>query len=185
MPYPRRIGAVAWLRSLRGRRSVRHEQEVSRRDAGDRAERGSRHAGATPTNAKKPALTKPVASAECKLTTAATGTVASVVDCRTLVLDDGREVRLAAIEMAPPNEAAGAAAKTALGTLTFASRSNCAAPAPETGRTAACSVTSTSPATAMSTGPRPSCYRGGAISSRGNLRGQRPACMRVQLKILR
>src|SRR5262249_4436273 len=42
----------------------------------------------------------------------------SVVDGRTLVLDDGREVRLAAIEVAPPSEPAGAAAKTALEALT-------------------------------------------------------------------
>jgi endonuclease YncB( thermonuclease family) len=65
---------------------------------------------------KKPAA-KPVASSECKLTTVATGTVVSVVDGRTLVLDDGREVRLAALEVAPPTEPAGAAAKSALEAL--------------------------------------------------------------------
>jgi endonuclease YncB( thermonuclease family) len=65
----------------------------------------------------KKAAAKPVASSECKLTTVATGTVASVVDGRTLVLDDGREVRLAALEVAPPTEPAGAAAKSALEAL--------------------------------------------------------------------
>ena len=65
----------------------------------------------------KKAAAKPVASFECKLTTVATGTVASVVDGRTLVLDDGREVRLAALEVAPPTEPAGAAAKSALEAL--------------------------------------------------------------------
>ena len=70
-----------------------------------------------PAAGKKPAAAKPIASAECKLTTIASGAVASVVDGRTLVLDDGREVRLAAIEVAPPHEPAGAAAKGALEAL--------------------------------------------------------------------
>src|ERR1043166_2090074 len=70
-----------------------------------------------PAAGKKPAAAKPVASTECKLTTVTTGTVAVVVDGRTLALDDGREVRLAAIEVAPPSEPAGAAAKAALETL--------------------------------------------------------------------
>jgi endonuclease YncB( thermonuclease family) len=70
-----------------------------------------------PAAGKKPAAAKPVSSTECKLTTVATGTVVSVLDGRTLVLDDGREVRLAAIEVAPPSEPAGAAAKTALEAL--------------------------------------------------------------------
>ena len=67
-----------------------------------------------PAAGKKPAAAKAVPSSECKPTSVATGTVASVVDGRTLVLDDGREVRLAAIEVAPSNEPAGAAAKAAL-----------------------------------------------------------------------
>jgi endonuclease YncB( thermonuclease family) len=71
-----------------------------------------------PVAPKKPAAAKPVPSAECKLTPVATGTVASVVDGHTLVLDDGREVRLAAIEVAPPSEPAGEAAKAALEALT-------------------------------------------------------------------
>ena len=71
-----------------------------------------------PAAGKKPAVAKPVSSAECKLTTVAKGTVASVIDGRTLVLDDGREVRLAAIEVAPPTEPAGAATKAALEALT-------------------------------------------------------------------
>jgi len=71
-----------------------------------------------PAAGKKPAAAKPVSSTECKLTTVAKGTVASVIDGRTLVLDDGREVRLAAIEVAPPTESAGAAAKSALEALT-------------------------------------------------------------------
>jgi endonuclease YncB( thermonuclease family) len=66
---------------------------------------------------KKPAAAKPVSSSECKLTAVAKGTVASVIDGRTLVLDDGREVRLAAIEVAPPTEPAGADAKAALEAL--------------------------------------------------------------------
>jgi len=87
---------------------------------------------------KKPAAAKPVAGSECKLTTAATSMVASVVDGRTLVLDDGREVRLAAIEVAPPNEPAGAAAKAALEALTAGQRIELRAsgdkPTPETDR---------------------------------------------------
>jgi endonuclease YncB( thermonuclease family) len=71
-----------------------------------------------PAAKKKPAAAKPISSSECKLTTVAAGTVASVIDGRTLVLDDGREVRLAAIEVAPPTEPAGAAAKSALEALT-------------------------------------------------------------------
>jgi endonuclease YncB( thermonuclease family) len=70
-----------------------------------------------PAAGKKPAAAKPIASSECKLTTVASGAVASVVDGRTLALDDGREVRLAAIEVAPPSEPAGAAAKSALEAL--------------------------------------------------------------------
>jgi endonuclease YncB( thermonuclease family) len=71
-----------------------------------------------PAAKKKPAAAKPISSSECKLTAVATGTVASVIDGRTLVLDDGREVRLAAIEVAPPTEPAGAPAKSALEALT-------------------------------------------------------------------
>ena len=53
----------------------------------------------------------------CKLAAQGTGTVRSVVDGRTLMLEDGREVRLAALEIAPPGDAAGARAKDALATL--------------------------------------------------------------------
>jgi len=74
--------------------------------------------GQAPAAGKKPAAKKALSSSECKLTTVATGMVASVIDGRTLVLDDGREVRLAAIEVAPPGEPAGAAAKSALEALT-------------------------------------------------------------------
>ena len=70
-----------------------------------------------PAAGKKPAAAKSVSSSECKPTTVATGTVAAVVDGRTIVLDDGREVRLAALEVAPPTEPAGAAAKSALEAL--------------------------------------------------------------------
>jgi endonuclease YncB( thermonuclease family) len=59
----------------------------------------------------------PSSSSACKLSTIGSGTVATVVDGHTLVLDDGREVRLAAIEVAPPADAAGAAAKAALEAL--------------------------------------------------------------------
>jgi endonuclease YncB( thermonuclease family) len=72
----------------------------------------------TSASGKAPAATKSIPTNECKLTTVAAGTVASVIDGRTLVLEDGREVRLAAIEVAPPTEPAGAAAKSALETLT-------------------------------------------------------------------
>jgi endonuclease YncB( thermonuclease family) len=71
----------------------------------------------TPAAGKKSAAVKAVPSSECKPTTVATGTVTAVVDGRTLVLDDGREARLAGIEVAPPNEPAGAAAKAALEAL--------------------------------------------------------------------
>jgi endonuclease YncB( thermonuclease family) len=66
---------------------------------------------------KTPAAGKVSPGPDCKLAPVATGTVASVIDGRTLALDDGREVRLAAIEVAPPGEPAGAAAKEALETL--------------------------------------------------------------------
>jgi len=70
------------------------------------------------TAAGKPAPSaKSVAMPECKLPPVAAGTVASVVDGRTLMLGDGREVRLAAIEVALPGEPAGAAAKAALEAL--------------------------------------------------------------------
>jgi endonuclease YncB( thermonuclease family) len=74
------------------------------------------------TAGKKPPPAKPVAAAECKLTTVATGAVTSVVDGRTLVLDDGREVRLAAIEVAAENEPGGESAKAALEALTAGRR---------------------------------------------------------------
>jgi endonuclease YncB( thermonuclease family) len=57
------------------------------------------------------------AATACKLTAVGSGTVTAVIDGRTLTLDDGREVRLAAIEVAPPADAAGAAAKAALEAL--------------------------------------------------------------------
>jgi len=57
------------------------------------------------------------ANSACKLSAIGSGTVATVVDGRTFVLDDGREVRLAAIEVAPPADKAGAAAKAALEAL--------------------------------------------------------------------
>src|SRR5262245_20680148 len=61
-------------------------------------------------------------STACHFEVFGTGTVARVVDGRGFVLDDGREVRLAAIEVPPapealetgPRAAAGAAAKAAL-----------------------------------------------------------------------
>ena len=59
----------------------------------------------------------PANSPACKLESVGSGTVRDVIDARTFVLDDGREVRLAAIEVAPATDAAGAAAKTALETL--------------------------------------------------------------------
>jgi endonuclease YncB( thermonuclease family) len=55
-------------------------------------------------------------AANCDLETVASGTVASVTDGRTFVLDDGREVRLPAVEIpalpAPPNPSAAAAVPT-------------------------------------------------------------------------
>jgi len=74
------------------------------------------------TAGKKPPAAKPIAGAECKLTTVAGGAVASVVDGRTLALDDGREVRLAAIEVAAENEPGGGSAKAALEALTAGRR---------------------------------------------------------------
>jgi len=59
----------------------------------------------------------PANSSQCKLEPVGSGTVRSVSDARTLTLDDGREVRLAAIEVAPATDPAGATAKTALETL--------------------------------------------------------------------
>jgi endonuclease YncB( thermonuclease family) len=56
-------------------------------------------------------------SSACKLAAVASGKVATVVDGRSFVLDDGREVRLAAIEVAAPTEPAGTAAKDALAAL--------------------------------------------------------------------
>jgi endonuclease YncB( thermonuclease family) len=53
----------------------------------------------------------------CKLAAVGSGTVARVIDGRTVALDDGREVRLAAIEVAPPEDAAGTAAKDDLTAL--------------------------------------------------------------------
>src|SRR5262245_11439740 len=61
-------------------------------------------------------------STACHFEVFGTGTVARVVDGRGFVLDDGREVRLAAIEVPPapdaletsPHATAGAAAKAAL-----------------------------------------------------------------------
>jgi len=47
---------------------------------------------------------KSPASADCTLETVASGTVATVIDGRTFVLADGREVRLPAIEIPPPPE---------------------------------------------------------------------------------
>lgn len=44
------------------------------------------------------------ASAACTLETVASGTVATVIDGRTFALEDGREVRLPAIEVPPPPE---------------------------------------------------------------------------------
>jgi endonuclease YncB( thermonuclease family) len=91
-----------------------------------------------PAAGKKPAAAKSAAGSECKLATIATGTVATIVDGRTLALDDGREVRLAAIEVAAPNEPAGAGAKAALEALTGGRQIELRAPgdkaAPETDR---------------------------------------------------
>src|SRR5436309_586540 len=53
----------------------------------------------------------------CKLATLDTATVRTVVDGRTLVLADGREVRLAALEVAGPGDPVGARAKAALEAL--------------------------------------------------------------------
>jgi endonuclease YncB( thermonuclease family) len=74
------------------------------------------------------------ASAGCKLTAVGSGTVSAVVDGRTLTLDDGREVRLAAIEVAPPGEPAGAAAKGALEALVAGQAIELRGAEPETDR---------------------------------------------------
>ena len=54
------------------------------------------------------------AAGGCKLATVGTGMVSAVVDGRTLMLDDGREVRLLGIEAAPLSHALGVEAKLAL-----------------------------------------------------------------------
>jgi endonuclease YncB( thermonuclease family) len=79
-------------------------------------------------------LAAAIAAPGCKLESLGTGTAATVVDARTLVLADGREVRLAAIEVAPPTDAAGAAAKTALESLTAGQTIELRGPAAETDR---------------------------------------------------
>jgi endonuclease YncB( thermonuclease family) len=78
--------------------------------------------------------TAAAASAGCKLTAVGSGTVSAVVDGRTLTLDDGREVRLAAIEVAPPTDAAGAAAKGALEALVAGQTIELRGAEPETDR---------------------------------------------------
>jgi endonuclease YncB( thermonuclease family) len=83
---------------------------------------------------KTPVAGKVSPGPDCKLAPVATGTVASVIDGRTLALDDGREVRLAAIEVAPPGEPAGAAAKEALETLIAGQPIELRGTAPETDR---------------------------------------------------
>jgi endonuclease YncB( thermonuclease family) len=113
MPYPRRIGAVACHNSV-GRGVLVTMGKGFLVGAAAVALSAATIAQAQAPAAKKKAAAKPVSSTECKLTTVASGTVASVVDGHTLVLDDGREVRLAAIEVPSPGEPAGAAAKSAL-----------------------------------------------------------------------
>jgi endonuclease YncB( thermonuclease family) len=71
----------------------------------------------TAAGAAAAANTSAASNPACKLSAIGSGTVATVVDGRTFVLDDGREVRLAAIEVAPPADKAGAAAKAALEAL--------------------------------------------------------------------
>jgi endonuclease YncB( thermonuclease family) len=53
----------------------------------------------------------------CGGDTIARGVVKHVIDGRTFTLDDGREVRLAAVEVPPPESSPGAAAKAALDAL--------------------------------------------------------------------
>jgi len=53
----------------------------------------------------------------CGGDTIARGVVKRVIDGRTFTLDDGREVRLAAVEVPPPESSPGAAAKAALDAL--------------------------------------------------------------------
>lgn len=70
----------------------------------------------SPADAQAQARTARTAPAICVLNAFATGTVKSVSDGRSFVLDDGREIRLSAIEV-PGEDAAGAAARAALATL--------------------------------------------------------------------
>jgi endonuclease YncB( thermonuclease family) len=56
-------------------------------------------------------------AAKCRMATIGTGQIRAVRDGRTLLLDDGREVRLAGIEVPPPETAAGAAATATLEAL--------------------------------------------------------------------
>lgn len=83
-------------------------------------------ASQVPATAAAKAAQAPAALAACSLKPAAEGRVARVIDGRTFILDDGREVRLAAIEVAPlaaaesgapPRDGAGLLAQRALAAL--------------------------------------------------------------------
>jgi endonuclease YncB( thermonuclease family) len=80
------------------------------------------------------AMAQTPAAGTCKLAALGSGTVAGVVDGRTLTFADGREVRLAAIEVAPPADAAGAAAKDALAALVMGQAIELRGAPPETDR---------------------------------------------------
>jgi endonuclease YncB( thermonuclease family) len=75
---------------------------------------GSALTAAAQDSASSPRLPPPVSA--CRFGLLATGKVASILDGRDFVLDDGREVRLAAVEV-PPLGPAAAAAKSALEAL--------------------------------------------------------------------
>jgi hypothetical protein len=64
---------------------------------------------ASPPAASRPAAAPPAAAA-CPMTSFATGRVQAVIDGRTFILDDRREVRLAGIEIPADGDATGAGA---------------------------------------------------------------------------
>src|SRR5207248_7461925 len=77
-------------------------------------------AGALAPDARAAPPVAPAPNSACGFESAGTGAVARVLDGRSFVLDDGREIRLAGIEVPPASDTAGphaeaaAAAKTAL-----------------------------------------------------------------------
>jgi endonuclease YncB( thermonuclease family) len=92
---------------------------------------GSALAAAAQDSPSSPKSPPPMSA--CRFDLVATGKVATILDGRNFVFDDGREVRLAAVEV-PPLGPAGAAAKSALETLLAGQAVELRQPAPATDR---------------------------------------------------